>query len=462
MFPRTFKFRPIPRLTQSAVFWSYVATSLRTGSALVLLPVILFYLDERELAFWYVLIAVGQMAYQLDFGFSQSLTRSAAYLWAGAPELQSRGLVRAASSSGKPNLSLMGDLIATFRLFYFMLAGGLVLTSLLIGWPFIQRVAQPGDVEFWYYAGAWLVYAIAAGIHFAGLLWAAFLNGINQVHKSQQLFVLGLVINYAVIFAGLWYGIGVWSLVLGYLAMSLVVRGFGLWIVRRKLRAAGWQGEGRMNTALVKTLWGNSWRTGAFSAGAVMTREGPVYLCGVFFPAPVTASLGITMHMIRLVRQLSMVWVRVKIPWIQQKWVTHEIPLMLKVFHQRVAIGVVAYVLGAAGIVFLGPLLLVHARSDAVMLSGIPLALLLVFYLIDNVRSYFAQLVVSANIVPFWRSWLCTGGLAMLAGAAMARYTSLTAFLWTWLILHALWVFWHPVVQAMRLIRQHQTAASDH
>lgn len=450
----------IVRVTRSAVLWSYVATGFRVGSALILLPVVLFYLDEQELAFWYVLVAVGQMAYQLDFGFSQTLTRSAAYLWAGAPNLQSRGVIRASPELRKPNLEMMGDLIATFRLFYFVMAFGLVGVALLIGWPYINRLVRPGDPDFAYFAGAWLVYALAMGIYFTSMLWAAFLSGINQVQKGQQLLALGLVVNYAIVLLGLWLGIGVWSLVLGYLAMSLVVRGFGLWIVRRQLEKAGWDGGGRPRTTLIKTLWGNSWRTGVYSAGAMMTREGPVYLSGIFLPSAVTASLGIAMHMTRLVRQLAMIWVRVKMPWIQQKWVTNEISLLLKTFYSRVAIGTATYIAGALGIVILGPLLLEFTQSDVSMLPILPLGLLLVFFLIENFRSFFAQLVISTNVVPFWKSWILSGITAMVAGGWVARHYDLTVFLAAWFAIHGVWVLWQPVVEAMRITRAEGMAES--
>jgi len=437
----------IRRLYESAVVWSYVATVLRVGAGLLLLPLILVYLSEGDIAFWYVMTAMSQMVLQLDLGFTFTISRSASYLWAGANELKSIGWASAPIPKAQPNIVLLGNLIATFRLFYFLLAAVLIVVGVLLGYIYFAWTEQ--DVNSSSYSIMWGLFLLGIGINFSGLLWPALLTGLNHVRMTQQLFVVSLIGNYSVALCGLVLGGGLWALVAGQIVMGLMIRIGGEWLTRRVLHRAGWKGSGKRDTTLVRTLWGNAWRAGTVSVGAGMSREAPVYLCGLFFPASVTASLGVTFHMIRLIRQMALVWVQVKIPWMQQQWVTGHARESLALFKRRWAVATVVYVLGVAALWLAAPTLLRILDSDTTVLAGWPLAIIALFFLLDNNRSIFAQLIISMNQIPFWRSWLITGLLTWPVAYVSGITGNITVFLLSWLGLHALWVFWSIMRDAL-------------
>jgi O-antigen/teichoic acid export membrane protein len=446
------------RVYESAVVWSYLVTALRVGAGLVILPLILIYLSESDLAFWYVMTAMSQMVLQMDLGFTFSISRSASYLWAGATELKASGLSVISSSETRPNLSLMGNLIATFRLFYFVLAGLLLLVGMALGYIYLLYTPHT-HMQGSPYLLIWVLYLLGIGINFGGLLWPAILTGMNRVRACQQLFVVALICNYVVAVGGLWAGWGLWALVAGQLIMGVLIRAGGAWMTKKALRDAGWNGLGHRDTELIKVLWSNSWRTGAVSLGAGMSREAPVYLCGLFFPASVTASLGVTFHMLRLVRHMALVWVQVKIPLIQQKWVTGRLDEPLRIFKQRVWIGTAAYMVGAVAVGAGAPFLLDWLKSDTTMLSGWPFLLVALFFLMDNNRSYFAQLIISMNQIPFWKSWLFSGLLTWPLAYTAGWSGNLPLFLTVWLMLHAVWVFWKTPCDAWLVIAKAKGSA---
>src|SRR5262249_55697048 len=80
------------RVFRSAVGWSFLATALRFGWALFILPLVLRRVPPEELGLWYVFLSLGALASLIDFGFAQTINRAAGYLWAGAAELSPYGL----------------------------------------------------------------------------------------------------------------------------------------------------------------------------------------------------------------------------------------------------------------------------------------------------------------------------------------------------------------------------------
>src|SRR5689334_17996727 len=80
------------RVVRTAVAWSFLATALRFGSALFVLPIILRTVPSEELGLWYVFLSFGALATLVDFGFAPTISRVTSYLWAGAQELRPYGL----------------------------------------------------------------------------------------------------------------------------------------------------------------------------------------------------------------------------------------------------------------------------------------------------------------------------------------------------------------------------------
>ena len=65
------------RVWNSAVFWSFGVTALRTGGFLFILPLIVRTLPPEELGYWYVLLGLVQAASLLELGFAPTIGRFA-------------------------------------------------------------------------------------------------------------------------------------------------------------------------------------------------------------------------------------------------------------------------------------------------------------------------------------------------------------------------------------------------
>src|ERR1035438_2635032 len=82
------------RVHRSAVAWSFVATLLRVGASIFVLPLVLRKMPPDQLGLWYVFGTIGGMASLLDLGFEPTITRMASYAWGGASKFVAFGVHR--------------------------------------------------------------------------------------------------------------------------------------------------------------------------------------------------------------------------------------------------------------------------------------------------------------------------------------------------------------------------------
>src|SRR5688500_2461597 len=87
----------------SAMLYGSLATAVRVGANILLLPLVLKVLAPPELAVWYVFLALGGMANLADFGFGSAIGRIYSFLWAGADDFDTEGL-REPPQNQQPNL----------------------------------------------------------------------------------------------------------------------------------------------------------------------------------------------------------------------------------------------------------------------------------------------------------------------------------------------------------------------
>src|SRR4051794_21887006 len=125
----------LQRVARSPLSWSFVATALRFGSAVLLLPLMLRRILSDELGLWYIFVSLGAFAALLDLGFAPTVVRSAGYLWAGSAVLIPFGIelvnpALEAVANKMPNIGKLEDLVASLRRYY-SLAGLAVLFLLL-------------------------------------------------------------------------------------------------------------------------------------------------------------------------------------------------------------------------------------------------------------------------------------------------------------------------------------------
>lgn len=408
------------RTIQSAVAWTFLATMLRVGANVFVLPLILRKLPPEHLGLWYVFLSMGGFASLLDFGFEPTITRMASYAWGGASRFIAFGIHQEEGKTNdkrEPNRDLVGDLVATLRAYYFWI-GLAVLVLLVIGggiWVWMQTAQWSAATSL---RLAWLVYSVGCCLNFISGRWPALLTGIGALKEGQYVSIISLLVYYVVAVAGLVAGLGLWALVLASIGMGWVLRSFGRRFFRRMAALPGWP-PARLHREILSAIWPNAWRMGLVSLGAFLAVSANTLVCSAFLGLKTTASYGISFQLFSLLGSLSGVWVQVKIPLINQLRLQNRNEEIIRIFVSRMRLFILSYLAGVLAILFLAPMALQMIGSKTTLLSFWLLAAYALILFLEMHHWLYAQLVLTENYNPFLKPALISGAAIVLASVLL-------------------------------------------
>jgi O-antigen/teichoic acid export membrane protein len=445
----------VQRVLRSAVSWSLMAAALRFGSAFLLLPLILWRVPSDELGLWYVFISLGALAALMDLGFAHTATRSAGYLWAGSRMLLPFGIVLAdpiletdatgGAIHGQPNLPLLSDLVASLRVYYFSAGGLLLLLLTTVGgawiWQKSVNLANASSIRL-----AFLVYAIGVSLGFANSLWPSLLAGINAVKEAQQIIAVCFLAYFCLAVTGLLAGLGIWALVLGTIGAGLAERLIGRIVFYRLISLP----SGKFDSSVLRVLWPTAWRTAAVGLGAFIIFQANILVSSAFLDLRTTASYGMSLQAVTLLAGVSGIWVRVRLPAINQLRAQGMVERIPAIFRPRILFALLSFGVGAAVLLLSGRPLLVLLNARTQLLPTALLATLLLIHLLEMHHSLYGELVYSENVNPFVTSALISGGAIIILSVLLTPRFGVWGMLLASGLVQLCFNNWWPVLRAIR------------
>lgn len=445
----------VHRVSRSAISWSLIATALRFGSALFLLPLILWRIPSDELGLWYVFISLGALAALMDLGFAHASTRSAGYLWAGARALLPFGIdlaepVVETDTTGRaihrePNLPMLSNLVASLRVYYLAAAGLLFLLLAAAGgawiWHQSAGLAKAQSIRL-----AFLVYAAGVSLGFANSFWSSLLAGTNAVKEGQQIAAACLLVNLCLAVAGLLAGWGIWALVLGAFVAGLAERLIGRTVFQRLVSVP----TGKFDGSVLRGLWPNAWRTAAVGFGAFLILQANILICSAFLDLRTTASYGLSLQAVTLLVGFSSIWVRVKLPTINYLRAQGMVERIPAIFRPRIVLALLTFGAGAVVLLVFGRVLLARLNAQTQLLPTALLFVLLLIQLLEMHNSLYGELVYSENVNPFVRPALISGGAIIILSVLLTPRFGVWGILLASGLVQLCYNNWWPVVRAIR------------
>jgi O-antigen/teichoic acid export membrane protein len=400
----------ISRTTQSAVAWSFLATSLRLLGGLLVLPLVVRKLPSDHLGLWYVFLSLQGIAALFDLGFSPAVTRAAGYLWGGAQQLRKFGVAHLEPSdqaNPNPNYPLLTSLVATMRLYYrfFGIGSGLIMLVVGGGWIWIKTQNFPDATSL---RACYAVFVFGGFLNATGDLWPALLSGINGVRAAQKILLGSALISLVTTVGGLLAHLGIWSLVIATVGGGAFIR----WAGRAaffQLATVKLDRQANPNFDLIRTLWPTAWRSGLVSLGAFFVVSANTLICSAFLDLKQTASYGLSITLITTLSSVSSTFAQIKLPLINQFRAIAQTDSILEIWIQRTRITLFCYFLGALCILLFANQALQMIGSATALLSAPQLAFALLIFGLDMHHSLYGALVISENENPFVLPSLITG-----------------------------------------------------
>ena len=357
---------------------------------------------------WYVFMGIAQFSGIVELGFAPNISRFASYFMGGAVSPKSIGIDHAPDEAFGPNLAGLKGLAEMSMNLYPKLgaAMGFIMT---LGGGFWLYHKFGTAFWSWHVAPAFFLFAAGMTLNMYGYFWMNLLFGVDRVREGQQIFALGLLLNYLVCIAGLCLGMGLYALALGQMVLALFPR----WIASRIVKKDFLARTPDIQKVSWRDLWPMTWRSGLCSFGLYMGLPAMTLICAQLMGLADTARFGLSLQLALMVQALSTTWVGVVCPRLGSMRTRREFSAMKHLIRERLTLTLGTYILVGIAAWFLAPkaLHLFHSRTD--FLPGLYLAALLFVVGIDMLVGLFSAILLTGNRVPQLGAALFNGVLAL-------------------------------------------------
>lgn len=285
------------KLTGKDILWSYIGTFLSMGANIIILPFLMYYLDENMLGLWYIFAGVGGIATLFDFGFSVTFARNITYCWSGAKKLKKEDVEFVDDS--EPDYYMMKQVLTTCKVIYGILAGGAYVLLLTIGTGYIAYVSREvgGRDRFI----AWFIYSTAAFLNLYFGYYNSFLRGVGAVDRASKNAVISKCVQIVLTVGLLVCKIGIIGPCVAYLAYGTLFRMLGKHYfysyenIKEKLDSVSTQIKKEQIINLLNIVWHNAWRDGIISICNYFCDQASTVICSMYLPLSQTGiySLGV-------------------------------------------------------------------------------------------------------------------------------------------------------------------------
>ncbi|MDR2836647.1 MAG: hypothetical protein LBV69_10755, partial [Bacteroidales bacterium] len=171
------------------VIWTYLATFMKVGVGIILMPFILHTFSSDLVGIWTVFMTIIALANLFDLGFNPTFTRSMVYVYSGAKQIQKQGLHNVDGDTSI-DFSLFKGLINAMKYFYSRI--GLILLTILLtaGTYYIYRILQDYSGNKTEIYIAWFILCVINSYNCYTQYYDALLKGIGKVKRINQIKVL--------------------------------------------------------------------------------------------------------------------------------------------------------------------------------------------------------------------------------------------------------------------------------
>lgn len=394
--------------------WNFVATLLKIGSGLIVLPIIMRYVSREEYGIWTIFLSYSALMNLVDFGFSNSFTRSVTYIFSGARTLQKEGLNADHFEPGV-DYNLLKSSISAMQYYYMRIALVFFLFVAGFGSWHLETVLSSAHLlerhDIWIY---WALFVCITSYQLYTYYYDALMMGRGYVQRQKQIIVLTQLVNIMIIVIFVLLGFGLGAMVFG-LALSVPLgrvlskKSFYDRHIRSKIQEAC--AQDRMQ--IIKTLSVNSVKLGFTLIGGFLVVRASVLIGSIYLPLADIAAFGLTRQLADVVVSVSSVWFQAFYPQITHYRTQQNLVQVKRLYIQSWWFFVVIFVAGTVAILGMGNPVLAWIGSKTFLLPLGMSALLLLTAFLENNHVMAANLLLMENRVPFYKASLVAGGVTV-------------------------------------------------
>jgi O-antigen/teichoic acid export membrane protein len=442
------------------LFWNYAATFFKLGSSILIFPLILNILPSETVAIWNLFIIISTITSLIDFGFNTSFTRNITYIFSGTNKLLKNGYQKN-EGQAEINYELLKDTIKAMKWIYIRLAFLMFLSLSIFGTWYIKVVLKSytGDKTEIYIS--WIISCLLNTYTLYTMYYESLIQGKGLVKKSKQI----------IIYSQLGYLI---------LASSLLVAGFGLIalvgsqligiIITRVLSYKAFYSKelkyklancySKNHKKVLEVIYPNSIKVGFTILGKFLIQRATFLIGSFYLTLTEIANYGISNQILIVLSSFSLIYYSTNVVKIAHLRIKNDLNKIKEIYLKSLIMLIITFILGGLIVILFGEITLKTIKSKTSLLHHLPLFILLISNFEQALRTLSSGVILTKNEVPFYKSYLISGIMSVIAIIVLFEYlsTNIYILLLTPLTVNLLYQSWK---WPMLVAKEHNIKLSD-
>ena len=371
------------------------------GANLLMLPFLIYFLDEEMLGLWYVFASIGAVTTLFDFGFAVTFSRNITYCWSGAKKLQKENVSFVENS--EPDYRLMKQVLASCKLIYGILAGAAFLLLLSAGTVYVQYISR--NITGFIPILSWVIYAFAAFLNLYYGYFASFLRGVGAVDRANKNTVYARAAQILVTIILLYAGWGLPGACIAYLTYGTIFRLLGKYHfykykgIGEKLSKI----HGEISCSQIKEtfhlVWHNAWRDGAISVCNYFCNQASTVICSMYLSLAETGIYSIGVQIASAIAQIAGTLYNTYQPELQSSYINKNTDKMKQTMAVIVTSFICLFILGTVGFIVVGLPVLKLVKPGTIVSVPVLLGLFLYQFMLKYRNCYTSYFSCTNRII---------------------------------------------------------------
>lgn len=403
------------------ILWSYLGSFFRLATNILLLPLILSYLTDKDLGLWYVFATISQLVTLLDFGFAPALSRNISYVWCGAKNLRKEN-IESNASNDIDRLYFKKVLVACQ---YIYLSIALVCGILLLTFGTSYIISLDNDNNT---IVAWFIYSIGVFLNTLYSYYTSFLRGVGAVAENNKAGVYSKLVQICVSFILLIGGYGLLGVAIAYLISGIVLRFFSRYYFYKYQNIKHLLHDLHINNKicetikLLKVIWYNASRDGLVTLSNFLTTQANTLICSITLGLSSTGSYGLSIQLATVISSLAGIPFSAYHPAMQEKAIKNDLKGSVSLYSTSMILYVLMFILFAVCLILMLPLLK-YFKPD-LEVDYLILSILLLQMLIYQIYQHAASYISTFNIIPYTKSFVMSSMVSVVLSFLFAKMTN--------------------------------------
>ena len=412
------------RVTKKDIIWSYIAQFFNLGAGLITLPLVLHMLSEDEIGMNYLMLTVSSMVALLDFGFAPQFARNITYVFSGAPELRKEGI---AESTGKIDYTLLANMIKVAKKVYAIMAVLTLILMLTGGTAYIYKVTD-GFTNVKHSLIIWIIYSVSVFFNIYYVYYSSLLTGRGQIMESKKAMIAQRLTYICLTFGLLLSGMGLLGVVIANLLAPFIGRILSYRMFYdndMKNHLANSQPSSAEQKKLFLIIWYNAKKLGIVFIGSYAINKIGMFFAGLYLNLAEIASYGLMIQLVTIISQLALTFNISEQPLFNAYRTEGRKKELLEKFALTMNVYYVIFIIASFALISIGPWALRLIGSNAILPTGLIVAIYCLVVLLEGNHGSFATFIVTENKIPFVESSLIAGAAICIGSFLSLKFTTL-------------------------------------